>query len=61
VRVFVFDLLCARCGGPLRPVAVGIERQAAARVLRHLDLATAPPALAPARAPPRDDDPAVTS
>jgi hypothetical protein len=33
----------------------------AARVLRHLDLATAPPALAPARAPPRDDDPAFTS
>jgi hypothetical protein len=58
--VFAFDLIRARCGGPLRLVAGGIEQQAAARVLRHLDLSTAPPALAPVRAPPRDDDPAFT-
>jgi hypothetical protein len=60
MRVFAFQLVCARCGGPLRPIAVVTERDAAARVLRHLDLATAPPPLAPARAPP-GEDPAFTS
>jgi hypothetical protein len=59
VRVFAFDLICTRCGGRLRPIAVVTEREAAARVLRHLDLATAPPTLAPARATP-GDDPALT-
>jgi hypothetical protein len=54
-RVFAFQLLCTRCGGPLRPIAVVTERDAAARVLRHLDLATAPPPLAPARAPPGEE------
>jgi hypothetical protein len=58
--VFAFHLVCTRCGGPLRPVAVVTERDAAARVLRHLDLATTPTPLAPARAPP-GDDPAFTS
>jgi hypothetical protein len=54
MRVFAFDLICTRCGGPLRPIAVLTERESAARVLRHLELATQAPVLAPARAPPGD-------
>jgi hypothetical protein len=45
--VLAFDLICAGCGGPLRPVAAVIERDSAARVLPHLDLAIVPPACAP--------------
>jgi hypothetical protein len=52
--MLAFDPICARGGGALRPIAVVTEREAAARVLRHLDLATAPPAFTPARAPPGD-------
>jgi hypothetical protein len=55
MRVFAFDRICTRCGGPLRPIAVVTERESAARGLRHLELATAAPVLAPARAPPGED------
>jgi hypothetical protein len=55
VRVFAVELICPQRGGRLSPVAVVIEREAAARVLRHLDLSEEPPKLASARAPPGDD------
>jgi hypothetical protein len=46
---------CAKCGGPLRVLAVIIEREPVRRILAHLGLPPDAPPLARARDP--TDDP----
>ena len=53
-RVFAHDILvCPRCDGPMRLIAVLTEPKEVARMLRHLGLPTDPPTTASARAPPQ--------
>jgi hypothetical protein len=55
-RAFGFDVLvCPRCGGRLRLVALIDEAAAVQRILRHLGLPTEVPEARPARAPPLSD------
>ena len=68
-RTFWFDVLCPRCGGRLRLIALIEEAAVIGRIRRHLDVPTEIAAPRPARAPPLrvgvrdadgwDDDPAV--
>jgi hypothetical protein len=54
-RSFDVDVMaCAKCGGPLRVLAVITEREPVRHILAHLGLPTDPPPLARARDP--DDD-----
>ena len=61
MRTFAIDILaCHNCGGRLRVMAFITAAGVARRILDHLGLPHAPPALAPARDPPRllfDDSP----
>ena len=60
-RVFAHDILvCPRCNGPMRLIAVLTDPKIVAGILRHLDLPDTPPGVAPARAPPQAElfDPA---
>jgi hypothetical protein len=61
MRTFAIDVLaCHNCGGRLRVMAFIATASVARRILEHLGLPHAPPALAPARDPPRllfDDSP----
>lgn len=53
-RVFAEDVLvCPRCEGPMRLIAVLTDPEIVRGVLRHLGLPTDPPTVAPARAPPQ--------
>jgi hypothetical protein len=53
-RTFGFDvLLCPRCGGRLRLIALIEEAAVIGRILRHVGVPTEIPAPRPARAPPR--------
>jgi hypothetical protein len=55
-RVFAFRLLtCPHCGGERKLIALITERAVVRKILDHLGLPTAPPALAPARAPPQPE------
>ncbi|MGO8992649.1 MAG: hypothetical protein ACLQVI_04930 [Polyangiaceae bacterium] len=47
-------MACAKCGGPLRVLAVITEREPIRHILAHLGLPADPPPLARARDP--DDD-----
>jgi hypothetical protein len=52
-RVFEIDVLtCPWCGGRRKLIALLTDGQVVRRILEHLGLPTATPALAPARAPP---------
>ena len=52
-RVFAIDVLaCAGCGGRLRFIATIEDPPIVAKILEHLGLPTAGPALTPARPPP---------
>jgi hypothetical protein len=54
-RVFLIDVLtCDRCGGRRKLLAAITVPKTVRRILAHLGLATEPPMLAPARAPPRE-------
>jgi hypothetical protein len=54
-RSFDVDVMaCAKCGGPLRVLAVITQREPVRHILAHLGLSTEPPPLARARDP--DDD-----
>jgi hypothetical protein len=48
----VFPLVCARCGGEMRIIAVITDAGAVREILSHLGKATSPPRLMKARAPP---------
>ena len=53
-RVFRDDLLvCPRCTGPVTVLATITDPAVVVAILTHLDLPTAPPTVAPARAPPQ--------
>jgi len=53
-RVFGVDVLrCMRCGSRRRLVSLITERTVIVRILAHLALATDPPPVQPARAPPQ--------
>jgi hypothetical protein len=53
-RTFGFDVLvCPRCGGRLRLIALIDQASVIQRILAHLGLPTEIPAPTPARAPPR--------
>jgi hypothetical protein len=53
-RAFRHDLLvCPRCAGPMKVLAAVTEPDVARAILAHLDLPTASPPIAPARAPPQ--------
>ena len=55
-RVFGFDVLrCEVCRAKRRLVALIMERSAIVRILDHLGLATDPPRIQPARAPPQGE------
>jgi hypothetical protein len=55
-RIFALDVLaCARCGGRLRFVATIEDPPLVTKILAHLGLPTARPALRPARPPPQAD------
>ena len=67
-RTFGFDvLMCPRCGGRLRLIALIEDASVVRRILRHLGMPTEIPAPRPARAPPLaararwEDDPAVST
>jgi hypothetical protein len=49
-------MACAKCGGPLRVLAVITEREPVRRILAHLGLPTEVPPLARARDPSDDLD-----
>ena len=52
-RVFAIDVLrCPDCGGRRELIALLTQQAVVRKILVHLGLATQPPALAPARAPP---------
>ena len=52
-RVFAEDLLCCpRCHGRMRVIALITDPAPIGKILTHLGLPTAPPRVAPARAPP---------
>jgi len=52
-RVFAIDVLaCASCGGRLRFLATIEDPPVVTKILAHLGLPTAGPALIPARPPP---------
>ena len=54
MRTFAFDVLaCHNCGGRLRVMAFISAAGVARRILEHLGLPHAPPAIAPARDPPQ--------
>ena len=54
--VFAVDVLvCPRCSGPMRLIAVLTDPDLVERVLAHLGLPTDIPTAAPARAPPQTD------
>ncbi|MDP9000379.1 MAG: hypothetical protein M3O46_09735 [Myxococcota bacterium] len=56
-RSFDVDVMaCAKCGGPLRVLAVITEREPVRRILAHLGMTTEVPPLARARDPPDDVD-----
>jgi hypothetical protein len=56
-RVWAVDVLrCPRCDGKMRVIAALSDPTVVARVLAHLDLPTALPCPAPARAPPWSED-----
>jgi hypothetical protein len=48
----VFPLVCPKCGGEMRIIAVITEALAVRDILAHLGETTLPPRLAPARDPP---------
>jgi len=55
-RVFSIDVLaCAGCGGRLRFLATIEDPPIVTKILAHLGLPTALPALIPARSPPQPD------
>jgi hypothetical protein len=55
-RVFAIDVLaCAGCGGRLRFLATIEDPTVVAKILAHLGLPTAGPALMPAHPPPQTD------
>ena len=55
-RVFEIDVLtCPWCGGQRRLIALITDGDVVRRILAHLGLPTAAPALAPARSPPELD------
>jgi hypothetical protein len=55
-RVFAIDVLtCAGCGGRLRFLATIEDPATVTKILAHLGLPTAGPALTPARPPPQPD------
>jgi len=62
-RVFEYDVtVCENCGGKVKVLAVITDPAVIRRILDHLHLPTAPPALARARAPPGphlDDGPTI--
>ena len=52
-RVFAIDvLICPRCDGPRKLIALIHDGFVVRKILEHLGLPTEPPPLAPARAPP---------
>ena len=52
-RVFAIDaLICPRCGGPRKLIALLTDGLIVRKILSHLRLPTEPLPLAPARAPP---------
>ncbi len=56
-RVWSVDVLrCPRCNGKMRVIAALSKPATVAKVLAHLDLPTALPSPAPARAPPWSED-----
>lgn len=53
-RVFAHDVLvCPRCEGPMRLIAVLTDPDVGGGILRHLGLPDTPPPVAPARGPPQ--------
>ena len=53
-RVFGLDVLrCEHCGGCRKLIAMITDAFVARRILEHLGLASEPPPIAPARAPPQ--------
>ncbi len=53
-RVFSIDVLCChRCGGRRELISLITDPPVIRRILRHLDLATDPPSVAPARPRPQ--------
>ena len=53
-RVFGFEVLrCPACKGRRRLVSMIMQRSVIVRILAHLGLATDPPPIQPARAPPQ--------
>ena len=48
-RVFSIELACPRCGGPLTVIAYLTAAPVLHKILAHLGLPLAPPALGPAR------------
>ena len=48
----VFPLLCPKCGGAMRIIAFITDASTVRDILAHLGEPTAPPRIAPARAPP---------
>ena len=55
-RVFEIDALrCSYCGGKRELIALLTDGQVVRKILAHIGLATEPPRLAPARAPPELD------
>ncbi len=54
--VFKIDLEdCARCGGKVKVIAAIVDTSTIERILSHLGLATTPPGILPARAPPQGE------
>jgi len=57
-RVFLKDILeCARCAGHMEIIAAVTSRAGIVRILEHLGLPTAAPAVHPARPPPQSELP----
>ena len=55
-RVFAIDvLICPRCDGPRKLIALINDGLVVRKILEHLGLPTEPPPMAPARAPPEPE------
>ena len=53
-RTYALDVLvCSRCAGPMRVIALIEDERVARRILAHLGLATTTPTFKPARDPPQ--------
>ena len=55
-RTFGIEVVCSRCHGPLRLIALLKEAATIAKILGAMGLDTTPPQLASARAPPHQTE-----